>query len=323
MMQTVRRAAGDALDLGSFDVVVCGGSLSGWAAAVKLARMGRKVLLAAERTALGWEVWGALSLWLTGELERPPLLDELIAELSEASAVTDDVLDPVATEVALDHIAATAGVRLLFQVIAHARDEEEILLAGKWGTMVARAPLVVDATPGSLVARERGAVMRPCHTSELPLRRALMVQAELEENRWFPVPDNLPVAESRVLARAGRWPRDAVLEASLTLDYADLNMFEPRSRRVMLDIGAHLRKVEPAFVSASFVHVAHDAVMCPEQLCAGTEGEPLLAAGVDGVVLASPYTDCVEVGAAECLRPERAIRVGEAAGVLAGEIIGG
>jgi len=62
-MTVINRPKACAMDLGSYDALVIGGGLSGWAAAVSLARAGREVLLAAHRTGLGHEVWSALSLW--------------------------------------------------------------------------------------------------------------------------------------------------------------------------------------------------------------------------------------------------------------------
>jgi len=142
--------------LGSFDAVVCCGGLSGWAAAVTMARGGHETLIASERTALGFEVWGALSLWEEASADSPELMAEIIDGLTDAGAAGGGTLDPVATEVLLDRIAAEAGVKILLQVYGHAGDDQRVLLTGKWGLMSAGARAIVDATPTGTLARESG-----------------------------------------------------------------------------------------------------------------------------------------------------------------------
>jgi len=315
-MQTVKREAGEALDLGCFDVVVCGGGLSGWAAAVTLARQERRVLLAAERTAQGWEVWGALSVWVD-ESQPGPLLGEVLDGLRSSDAVARGVLDPVATEVMLDRLSTDAGVKLLVQVCCHPGESGQVLITGKWGLMAAQGALVVDATPAGGFAREAGGRVEVRATDEVPLRRALVVRAELAEEAEFAVPAELPVAGGKVLARPGRWPGDVILQAALTLDRSDPSRFEIDSRHALIDIGAHLRAEERAFSASSFVQVAHDGLLPRSEVCVGTAQQPLLPEGVPGVVLASAFADLGEITAEDWHTAHHAISVGESAAAVA------
>ncbi|HUS80580.1 MAG TPA: FAD-dependent oxidoreductase [Armatimonadota bacterium] len=340
-MDTIRREAGPARGLGSFDVLVCGGGLSGWAAAVMLGREGRQVLLAAERTALGREVWAALSLWLSEAPDaRPGLLRELLDGLAVVDAVAGATLDPVATEVVLDRMADEAGVRLLFQVRCHP-DGEQWLVAGKWGLMAACAGVIVDATPEGLGAAEAGGAVVPRGTGELPIRRALIINAECDAPISLSVPRALPISDGRVTARPGRWRGDAIIEARLDLDAEDPSVLEIESRRALTEVAAYLRAQQPGFAASSLVQVAHDAVMPRSYvIAAGTSGEgdltlatddgpvrvrdgALLPEATQRLLLASPAADLGAVTGEECCRPENAIRIGETAARLAASMLEG
>jgi len=339
-MDTITRETGSAADLGSFDAVICGGGLSGWAAAVTLARAGRETLIASERTALGFEVWGALSLWEEVGSDSPGLLTEIIEGLTAAGAAGGGTLDPVATEVTLDRIASDAGVKLLVQVYVQAGGERRVLLTGKWGLMSAGARVVVDAMPTGTLARESGGEALTRATDELPLRRMLIVKADLPEPAEFEVPADLPVSGGTVLARIGRYPGDVIVEARLDLDPASGSRFEIDSRRAMNEIAAHLRASYGPFAHASLVQVAHDAALPRrEVLRASEDASPvatlttadgpltvtrgaILPEGTSDLALASPAADFGAITTVEYHQAANAILVGEAAATLAGEMIG-
>ncbi|HCA47043.1 MAG TPA: hypothetical protein DEP45_06635, partial [Armatimonadetes bacterium] len=145
-MQQIVRDRAVARDMGSYDVHIHGGGLSGWAAAVSLAREGRSVLLSAPRTSLGHEIWAALSTWWPPELENPTLWQEIVCELERVNAARGTLLDAVAAQVALERAADEAGVEVLLQVNAHPSDGDMTLLTGRWGLMAARSRVVIDAT---------------------------------------------------------------------------------------------------------------------------------------------------------------------------------
>ncbi len=339
-MDTITRESGSAADLGSFDAVICGGGLSGWAAATTLARAGREVLIASERTALGFEVWGALSLWEEVGGDLPELLGEIVEGLTDAGAAGGGTLDPVATEVLLDRIASDADVKILLQVYTHAGDDQRVLVTGKWGLMSAGARVVVDATTAGTLAREAGGEVLMRASDELPLRRMLVVKAALPEPAEFAVPSDLPVSDSKVLARIGRYPGDVIVEASLNLNPLDGSRFEIESRRAMNEVAAHLRASYEPFAHASLVQVAHDvALPRHEVLRASADDSPvvtlataagplivsrgaILPEGTRNLALASPAADLGAITTVEYHQAANAIRVGEAAATLAGEMIG-
>ena len=339
-MDTITRETGSAANLGSFDAVICAGGLSGWAAATTLARAGREVLIASERTALGWEVWGAMSLWLQASDDWPGLLSKIIDGLTAAGAISSDTLDPVATEVLLDRLAADAGVITLLQVYAHASEEQRVLLTGKWGLMSVGARAVVDATCTGTIARESGGQAVARTTDELPLRRMLIVKADLAEPAEFAVPAELPVSGGKVLARLGRYPGDVIVEARLELDPTGGSRFEIDSRRAMNEVAAHLRASYEPFAHTSLVQVAHDAALPRCEVLRGSEDVSpistlttadgplsvtrgaMLPGGTSDRVLASPAADLGAITTVEYHQAANAIRVGEAAAALASEMIG-
>lgn len=339
-MDTITRETGSAADLGSFDAVICGGGLSGWTAAVTLARAGHEVLIASERTALGFEVWGALSLWEEVGGDSPGLLAEIVEGLTDAGAAGGGTLDPVATEVLLDRIASNAGVKILLQVYTHAGDDQRVLVTGKWGLMSVGARVVVDATTAGTLAREAGGEVLMRASDELPLRRMLVVKAALPEPAEFAVPSDLPIRGAKVLARIGRYPGDVIVEASLDLDPLDGSRFEIESRRAMNEVAAHLRASCEPFAHASLVQVAHDAALPRTEVLRASEESSVVVAlvtadgpitvtrgallpeGTSNLALASPAADLGAITTVECQHAANAIRLGEAAAMLAEEMIG-
>jgi len=337
---TLRRPDGPAMDLGNYDALVVGGGLSGWAAAVTLARAGKDVLLAAERTALGHEVWGALSLWPGADQELPasPLMREVLDGLSEVNAVQRGALDPVATQVLLERLASEAGVKLLLQVWCHREENGRAIVTGKWGTMSASARVFVDGTRSGSFALEAGATSASRDTDEPPLRRAFLIEADYDDDALLAVGDDLPVAGGKVRARRGVWPGDVILEAGLELDSAGGAGWEAESRQVMGEVAARVRSQEEAFSGASLVQVAYDPILPRDEVAQGSDGASaiqlaalndtisvtqgaLLPAGSEGLVLASPAADLGEITAVECYEARNAVRIGEASAAVAGQLL--
>ncbi len=340
VVATLRRPDGPAMDLGNYDALVVGGGLSGWAAAVTLARAGKDVLLAAERTALGHEVWGALSLWPGADQELPasPLMREVLDGLSEVNAVQRGALDPVATQVLLERLASEAGVKLLLQVWCHREKNGRAIVTGKWGTMSASARVFVDGTRSGSFALEAGATSASRDTDEPPLRRAFLIEADYDDDALLAVGDDLPVAGGKVRARRGVWPGDVILEAGLELDSAGGAGWEAESRQVMGEVAARLRSQEEAFSGASLVQVAYDPILPRDEVAQGSDGASaiqlaalndtisvtqgaLLPAGSEGLVLASPAADLGEITAVECYEARNAVRIGEASAAVAGQLL--
>ncbi|MGI5820392.1 MAG: FAD-dependent oxidoreductase, partial [Armatimonadota bacterium] len=259
-MRKIVRDNAVARDMGSYDALVFGGGLAGWAAAVGLARAGRDVLLAAPRTSLGHEVWAAMSTWWPEEPAPPDLWAEVVDELERVNAARGGLVDPVATQVALERTAEEAGVELLLQVNAHPGERDATLLTGRWGLMAARSRLVIDATADAGLAVESGARTRARESDEPLIRRALMVKTGLSESERIEVGEDLPLTDGSVMAWTGIWPGDVILEAQLEMPAEDGSALEMQSRRAMAEIAIRLRQAREDFRQGSLAAIAHDTI---------------------------------------------------------------
>ncbi|MGD9498291.1 MAG: FAD-dependent oxidoreductase [Armatimonadota bacterium] len=342
-MASISRPLASATDLGGYDALVCGGGLSGWAAAVSLARAGHRTLLASEHTSLGHEVWGAMSVWWPPDasLPVPALWREVAGRLAAANAARGPLVDPVATQVLLEQMAREAGVRVLLQVTAHGGKEGPTLLTGKWGLMAARAVVVIDATARGRLALERGASLRATGTDEPVVRRALMVRTGVAEPRRMEVGRGLPLRDSAVMVWPALWPGEVVVEAEFALPIDDTSVLEIGTRRAMAEVAARLRAADEAFGRGSLMHIAHEPILPRERVLvarddasAATQVEcdegvfdvargALLPAGADGVVAASPAVDLGPISARACSHAPNAVRLGEAAAQVAQALVEG
>lgn len=141
------------------EIIVAGGGLVGWAAAMTAARAGRKVLLVARRPNLGWEITSALADTLAPETS--PLAAELLERLAAIGAARGDRIVAPAVELVLDRMADEAGIELLLYATPLAPIKvgdrvAGILVGAKDGQHTLRGDLVVDTTDHRLLAREAG-----------------------------------------------------------------------------------------------------------------------------------------------------------------------
>ena len=338
-MQQIVRDRAVARDMGSYDVHIHGGGLSGWAAAVSLAREGRSVLLSAPRTSLGHEIWAALSTWWPAELESPPLWQEIVSELERVNAARGTLLDAVAAQVALERAADEAGVELLLQVNAHPSEGDVTLLTGRWGLMAARSRVVIDATERGRLSVECGATSHARATDELIIRRALMVKTGLAHPERIEVGSDLPLAGGAVMAWTGLWPGDVILEAELDLPADYPTAMEMRSRRTMAEIAMRLRAAREEFAQGSLVHIALDSILPRRTVLdasddsaavARLQGDAgavevtcgmMLPAGTQHLIAASAALDLGEITARSCYYAPNAVSLGMAAAALAAEML--
>ncbi len=337
-MQQIVRERAVARDLGSYDALVWGGGLSGWAAAVRLARTGHEVLLAAPRTSLGYEVWAAMGTWWPPELEAPELWTEITNEVERVGAARGPLVDAVATQVALERAAEQAGVEMLMQVNAHPGNEDRTLLTGRWGLMAARSRVVIDGGSRGALAVEAGARARVRETDEPVIRRALMVKTGVTEPERIEVGEDLSLRDGTVMAWTGLWPGDVVLHAELDLPTGDMTALEMRSRRTMAEIAIRLRRTREDFGQGSLVSIAHEAILPRKRVLeasgdgtvvAEIRGEDgaldvtrgmMLPEGAGGVIVASPALDCGDISAQSCHHAPNAVAVGEGAAEIADEM---
>ncbi len=348
-MEQIERRQAVARELGDYDVLIFGGGLSGWATAVKLARSSHSVLLAASHTSLGHEVAAAMSVWWPGELELPDLWAEIVDELSGVNAAHETMVDPVATQVALERRAEEAGVELLLQVNAHPEAADRTLLTGRWGLMAARSAVTVDAGNRGDIAVEAGAQIHARITDEPVIRRALMVKTGITEPERIEIGEDLPLVDGAVMAWKGYWPGDVILEANLDLlppdaddpaaicrEVAELEM---RSRQAMAEIVTRLRRTREEFAQGSLVSVAHDPVLPRSRVLVASQGDTpsatlrddgievtvtrgmMLPKGTENVIVASPAVDSGGMTARASYYPPNAVALGEAAALLAEEML--
>lgn len=341
-METIGRQARHARDLGEFEALVYGGGLSGWAAAVSLARAGRSVLLAAEHTGLGHEVWAAMSVWAPPDatLPVPELWREARGILEAANAARGPFVDPVATEVVTEQMAREAGVRMLLQVTAHADGDGLTLLTGKWGLMATGAQVVIDASARGRLAAEMGATLEPRATDESVVRRALMIHTDVTEPQELAVGEGLPL-RGPVMVWPTLWPGDVVIEAEFDLPADDLSALDVQTRRALAEVAARLRAADEAFGQGSLMQIAHDPILprdqvltpsddaevvtqveCKDEVLEVTHGA-LRPSGTQRLVAASPAVDIGLLSARASQYAPNAVRLGEAAAASAQQLLDG
>jgi hypothetical protein len=307
---------------------------------VRLAREGSKVLLAAQHTSLGHEIWAAMSTWWPLGLGVPDLWAEIVGELERVNAARATLVDPVATQVALERAAEDAGVEILMQVYAHPDEGRRTLLTGRWGLMAARSRVVVDASTRCALAVESGARTRARKTDEPVTRRALMVKTGLTEPERIEVGEDLVLVDGSVMAWTGLWPGDVILQAELDLPTDDMTELETQSRRAMAEIAIRLRRTREEFVQGSLVQIAHDPILPRERVLEASDDPTvvteigsedvalevtrgmMLPGGAGGVIAASPALDLGEISVQSCYEAPNAVSLGEAAAAIAGDMLG-
>ncbi len=143
-----------------YDAAVFGNGLCGFAAAMALAERGARVLLAGRRPVLGWEATWALQLDLDGASSR--IGRRIVEELSKVNGWKGGRADACILQMALDRMAADAGVELLYYAQPVALSVADagaagVVVAGKSGHHTVRAKAYVDATESGLLWDMAGA----------------------------------------------------------------------------------------------------------------------------------------------------------------------
>ncbi|WP_264611537.1 FAD-dependent oxidoreductase [Sphingobium sp. B11D3B] len=151
------------------DVLVCGGGLSGVAAAVAAARDGARTLLVERNVVLGGN--GPLSFDIALTLAEQGIAAELVSRLERNGDAGPDLLgdglvhDAEALKYALLDLAQEAGVQLLLSSWAADPIVEKGVVRGamvenKSGRFAVPAGVVIDATGDGELAMRAGAAMR-------------------------------------------------------------------------------------------------------------------------------------------------------------------
>jgi ribulose 1,5-bisphosphate synthetase/thiazole synthase len=249
------------------DVAVIGGSFGGVAAALALARGGRKVALVEARTYLGREVTATLRPWVHvpsgASLSDLPQVVRACIEASGTSPTEQEVpLWLRAIKVCLEDLLLNAGVKLVYATLPVGLCVEEgelqgVIVANKSGRQVIKCPVAIDATVTALVARLAGAEF------EAPPEGSALFSCTLEftgvdalEGAELPVPERLGLAGDRVLLHRGyRGPDHVLLEYALTLpsggsDPLALAQRDAQARRQTTGLAEYLIAKVQAFENA-------------------------------------------------------------------------
>ena len=167
------------------EIIVAGGSLCGFAAAMAARRSGRQVLLVDRRATIGWEItWAfqnrlldnaALADWRKSKPTAhakaagnavPAMAAELYGRLEAIGAARDGLVSPAAAELELFQMLEEAGVELLLGAVPLAPVAEEkqlcgLLVGGKSGQHLLTCDMLIDATDNLLLSREIGLTVVP------------------------------------------------------------------------------------------------------------------------------------------------------------------
>ncbi len=136
------------------DVVVIGGSTAGVAAAVKAAKNGAKVFLAAQEPYLGEDICGTYRLWRDDKNYSSGLEHLLFGEGLPTPMHVKRTLDKQLIDNKVDYLYSTYVTDLV-------TDEKNqlagVVISNRSGRQVVLAKVIIDATPRAMTARMAGA----------------------------------------------------------------------------------------------------------------------------------------------------------------------
>ena len=167
-----------------YDVVVVGGGLAGWAAAVSAARMGSKTFLIEQFAFLGGMATAGLvnpfmsSTTSTGTKLVGGLFDELRSRLAQLDGITETSFDSETMKFVLQESALEAGVELRFHTYfagaSLSDDGFSVRLVSKSGEEEIKCRRLVDASGDGDAAFSLGASFQMGDAEGLPQAMTLM-----------------------------------------------------------------------------------------------------------------------------------------------------
>ena len=249
------------------DVTVIGGSFGGVAAALALARAGRRVTLVEPRTYLGREITATLRPWVrVPPGVEPSSLPEVISACIEASSASgkdgEVPLHMDAVKVRLEDMLLAAGVKLIYASLpvglcTEGSQIQGVIVGNKSGRQVLKCAVVIDATVTALVARLAGAGF------ESPPKDTALFSCTLEftgvnalEGTELSVPERLGMAGDKVVLHSGyRGPDHVLLEYALALpsggsDALEAAQRDAQARQRTTGLAEYLITQVPAFDGA-------------------------------------------------------------------------
>lgn len=147
------------------DIVVAGGGIAGWAAAVAAGRMGAQVMLLEQDAYPGGAVTaGMMAQWGAGSARLSGMAEELLERLVKAGGAIRGSVIPIDPEIFKDvslQMLEEAGVRCLFfsRILGTAlrgEDVSGVLVANKPGLAGILGKVVIDATGDADIAAASG-----------------------------------------------------------------------------------------------------------------------------------------------------------------------
>jgi ribulose 1,5-bisphosphate synthetase/thiazole synthase len=241
------------------DIVVSGGSFGGVAAALVLARGGKRVLLLEPRTYLGREATATLRPWF--ELSGDDHLPDLIEACLEMCGRRDGSSVPFrmdAIKILLEDLLVAAGVELLYASLPVALclgedGLEGVVIGNKSGRQVVRCKAIVDASETALVMRLGGADFEPPRGSGYVSRTLEFDRVEGLSEGVLRVPSELNLVEDQVRVRQGyRGSSHVLIDCGMVLPLPgttaiELAQREAAARQVTMEVASQLMTFVPAF----------------------------------------------------------------------------
>ncbi|MGB9597192.1 MAG: FAD-dependent oxidoreductase, partial [Candidatus Poribacteria bacterium] len=232
----------------TFDVVIAGGGLCGFACAMKSAWNGKKVLIIEKRPALGWE--GTWANQLDFSDPKSSVANLIVDELNKVGGIKDGRADAPILEMLLDRLADKNGVSLLLysypvRLIFDGDSAYGIVIGNKSGEQIIKAKIVVDATEEALLWRQTNVKIRKDYT--LPKGKQTIFFNHIEEGIKLPVKlgDDIAIYPS-------------VWEGEVCVEY-DIEECDPLvARRKMPEMIKLVRSEVPQIKDALLTHAGNE-----------------------------------------------------------------
>jgi flavin-dependent dehydrogenase len=247
------------------DALIVGGSFGGTAAALSLAKAGRRVLLVEPRTYLGREMTATLRPWINFSEGQslPALLESTLVAAGSIAAggeirPSEYPLNMDAVKLHLEEVLLKAGVKILYaslvtDVLTSEGKLQGVVIGNKSGRQVILCNLLVDTSETALIARLAGEIFESVPVGTVSYRRTLEFD-NVKDDLLDVMPrfiNDLPLT----LHKGYREKGHVLVECVLDLPYAsadgfDLSVRETQARHQSMALVAQLIRSVPAFEGA-------------------------------------------------------------------------
>ena len=248
------------------DVVVAGGSFAGVAAALVLARSGRRVILVEPRTYLGREVTATLRPWISvrslQRVEQPPELIQVCIQASGGDAAGGEIpLEPDVLKRCLEDLLFEADVELVYASVPVGVDGG-LVIGNKSGRQLLACKAIVDATVTASVARAAGASFEPWSGVSRFSRTLEFDGVRTLGNGELPLPKSLQLADNAVrLHRGYRGQGHIYVECAFDLSGEGGEALGPMRRDMRREIVVRQRSLRLASWLIANVPAFHHAFL--------------------------------------------------------------